>query len=87
MIPGEGIAMPIHPELRPLYPPHWPELSSHACDPAWKIGSDAILMTCGLRTSDHAGFEKVELSAPVHLALDELEFGDLTLSLSVGPRK
>ena len=44
-------------------------------------------MTCGLRTSDHAGFEKVELSVPIHLALDELEFGDLTLSLSVGPRK
>ena len=24
-----GIAMPIRPELRPLYPPHWRELSSH----------------------------------------------------------
>ena len=29
MIPGDGIAMPIRPELRPLYPPHWRELSSH----------------------------------------------------------
>ena len=27
--PGDGIAMPIRPELRPLYPPHWRELSSH----------------------------------------------------------
>jgi hypothetical protein len=26
-IPGDGIAMPIRPELRPLYPPHWRELS------------------------------------------------------------
>jgi hypothetical protein len=26
--PGDGIAMPIRPELRPLYPPHWRELSS-----------------------------------------------------------
>src|SRR3954452_1184574 len=26
---GGGIAMPIRPELRPLYPPHWRELSSH----------------------------------------------------------
>src|SRR6516162_2721603 len=24
-----NIAMPIRPELRPLYPPHWRELSSH----------------------------------------------------------
>ena len=51
------------------------------CCFARKLGSDAVLMACGLRTSDHAGFEKVELSAPVHLALDELEFGDLTLGL------
>jgi len=29
MNPGDGIAMPIRPELRPLYPPHWRELSSH----------------------------------------------------------
>jgi hypothetical protein len=29
VIPGDGIAMPIRPELRPLYPPHWRELSSH----------------------------------------------------------
>src|SRR5580692_11070175 len=29
MIPGDGITMPIRPELRPLYPPHWRELSSH----------------------------------------------------------
>ncbi len=29
MIPGDGVAMPIRPELRPLYPPHWRELSSH----------------------------------------------------------
>jgi hypothetical protein len=26
---GGGIAMPIRRELRPLYPPHWRELSSH----------------------------------------------------------
>jgi hypothetical protein len=29
MTPGDGIAMPIRPELRPLYPPHWRKLSSH----------------------------------------------------------
>ena len=29
VIPGDGIAMPIRPELRQFYPPHWRELSSH----------------------------------------------------------
>src|SRR5208337_4007894 len=29
VIQGDGLAMPIRPELRPLYPPYWRELSSH----------------------------------------------------------
>jgi len=29
VIQGDGLAMPIRPKLRPLYPPHWRELSSH----------------------------------------------------------
>jgi hypothetical protein len=52
-----------------------------------KLGSDAILMTFESRKSDHAGFEKVELSAAVHLALHELQFCDLTFCLSIGPGK
>ena len=55
------------------------------CDPAWKIGSDAILMTRPSCCADEAGLEQVELAAPVHLALDELQLGDLTLGLAVGP--
>jgi hypothetical protein len=65
----------------------WPGGRGALCFGVEKCGSDAILVTRGLRTYDNAGFEKVELSAPIHLALDELELGDLTPSLSVGPRK
>ena len=38
----------------------------------WRNFDDAF----GSRKSGHAGFEKVELSAAVHLALDELQLGD-----------
>jgi len=34
---------------------------------------------------DRASAQEVDLAAAVHLALDELEFGDLTLGLAVGP--
>ncbi len=35
--------------------------------------------------TDDARLEKIELSAAVHLTLDELELGDLPFSLTVGP--
>jgi hypothetical protein len=38
-------------------------------------------------STDQAGLKQVELGAPVHLTLDELELGDLAFSLSVGPRR
>jgi hypothetical protein len=33
-----------------------------------------------------AGTQQVELGAPIHLPFDELELGDLTFGLAVGPR-
>jgi hypothetical protein len=35
--------------------------------------------------ADEASLEQVELAAPVHLALDEFQLGDLTLGLAIGP--
>ena len=40
-----------------------------------------------LRWGEKASAEQVELGAPVHLTLDELELGDLAFGLSVGPRR
>jgi hypothetical protein len=37
--------------------------------------------------ADQAGLKEVNLSSSVHLAFDEFELGDLTFSLSIGPRQ
>lgn len=49
-------------------------------------GSDADLMTADSICADEASLKKIDLCAPVHLASDELEFGDLTLGLAVRPQ-
>jgi hypothetical protein len=36
-----------------------------------------------LRCSDQSHFKQIDIGAAVHLAFDELEFGDLTFSLPV----
>jgi len=38
-----------------------------------------------LSGADDAGRKEIDLSSAVHLALHELEFGDLALRLAVGP--
>ena len=55
------------------------------CQSALERGSDAILMMVGSSRSDQARFEQIDLGAAVHLAFDELEFGDLAFGLAVGP--
>jgi hypothetical protein len=50
-----------------------------------KIGSGAILVLSGTHGPDETRFEQVELSAAVHLALYELELGDLAFGLAIGP--
>ncbi|AVH45387.1 hypothetical protein At1D1609_53540 (plasmid) [Agrobacterium tumefaciens] len=59
--------------------------SARNVDPlsACNLGSDAISMTS--RHSDDACFKQIELSAPVHLPLDELELCDLTFRLAIRP--
>lgn len=53
------------------------------CVSAWNIGSDAISMTSG--GSDDTRLEQIELSASIHLPLDEFELGDLAFCLAVRP--
>ena len=55
------------------------------CQSAPNNGSDAILMESGIDEPDHAGLQKVDFASAVHLALDQLELGDLPLGLSVRP--
>jgi hypothetical protein len=55
------------------------------CHSACNIGSDAILVQSRSRGADETGLKQVQLGTPVHLTLNELEFGDLALGLSVGP--
>lgn len=55
------------------------------CDSAWNKGSDAHLMTSGIDEPDHAGLQEIDFASAVHLALDQLELGDLTLGLTVRP--
>src|SRR6202521_986526 len=43
----------------------------------FKKGSDADLMKSASDKTDDSGLREVELSAPVHLAFDELQFADL----------
>ena len=44
-------------------------------------------MTADLTCADEAGPKKIDLCAPIHLALDELEFGDLAFGLAVRPSR
>ncbi|CUX64666.1 hypothetical protein AGR3A_pa30009 [Agrobacterium tomkonis CFBP 6623] len=48
-----------------------------------QTGSDAISMTSG--GSDDTRLEQIELSASIHLPLDEFELGDLAFCLAVRP--
>ena len=49
------------------------------------LGSDADLMVSGIGKADDAGLQEIDLAPAVHLALDELELGDLSLGLTVRP--
>jgi hypothetical protein len=51
-----------------------------------EAGTDAILMTRSSCCAEEAGLEQVELAAPIHLAFDELQLGDLTFGLAIGQR-
>src|SRR4051812_33301601 len=55
------------------------------CGSAPKRGSGALSMTACSASYDEAGTQQVELGAPVHLPLDQLELGDLALGLAVRP--
>lgn len=55
-------------------------------DMGYSLGSDAHLVLMGSSRTDNAGLEKIEFSSAIHLALYELELGDLALRLSVRPR-
>jgi hypothetical protein len=49
----------------------------------FKKGSDADLMKSASDKTDDSGLREVELSAPVHLAFDELQFADLPSGLTL----
>ncbi len=53
-----------------------------------KLGSDALsMMIAGfMQRPQQSGWQKVEVGAAVHLAFHELELGDLSLNLTIGPR-
>lgn len=72
--------MPVARTARPIG-----DLHSQGCVSASKRGSDAILVVMGLSDADDAGLEEVNLSSAIHLALHELELGDLPLRLAVRP--
>ena len=55
------------------------------CEFALNTGSDSLLVVLGLNATDDAGLKKIEVSTAIHLAFDELEFGDLPLGLAVRP--
>src|ERR1700722_15285680 len=55
------------------------------CQSASNWGSDSPLVVSGLHGPNNASLEKVEVSAAIHLAFDELEFRDLSLGLAVRP--
>jgi hypothetical protein len=55
------------------------------CKSAPKNGSDALLMESGIDEPDDACLQKVDLASAVHPAFDQLELGDLPLSLAVRP--
>jgi hypothetical protein len=57
------------------------------CYSACNFGSDAILVVSGLTGTGDTGLEEVEVSSAVHLALHELELGDLTFRLTIRPRR
>lgn len=60
---------------------------SSRCDPAWKIGSDALLVQIGLCGPDDTSLEQIEPSTTVHLSFDELELGDLAFGLTIRPAR
>ena len=65
-------------------PPDCPTPGAHSA--RWsKLGSVAILMPRSLGCAEEAGLQQVELAAPIHLAFDELQLGDLAFGLAVGP--
>ena len=74
-------------DLRSAHGAYWrmPRSDRRRCVSAWKIGSDALLMTIGSRGADDARLQQIEFSSPIHLTLDQLELADLAFGLVVGP--
>ena len=60
-------------------------LRSQRCKIACKSGSGAYLVQEVSICAEQPRFEKIEFGAAIHLAFDELELGDLSFGLSVGP--
>ena len=60
-------------------------LGVSTCKFACNIGSAANLLMFGSCCADHPGLKEVELSAAIHLPLDELESGNLALGVSIRP--
>ena len=57
-------------------------MKSEVCQSALERGSDSLLVMFDLSNGNDAGLEEVDLSATVHLAFHELEFGDLAFGLA-----
>jgi len=53
------------------------------CQTARKRGSDAILVTMFSWSPNQPCLEQIDLTAPIHLTLDQFELGDLPLGLAV----
>src|SRR3546814_1678532 len=65
----------------------WLQARVSDCQTAFKAGSDSLFVHLGsVSWSEEAGSEQIELCAAVHLALHELQPGDLPFGLSVRPR-
>lgn len=56
----------------------------HASGMEW--GALTQIWYSSLMSADQASLKRIKLSATLHLALHQLEHGDLRLGLSVGPR-
>src|SRR5262249_33277007 len=57
------------------------------CYSACNFGSDAILVRLRSIGADESSLKEIELPTTVHLALHELQLGDLALGLAIGPSR
>jgi hypothetical protein len=61
-------------------------LGRFVCQSASKIGSDALSMiVVDSLSADEPRLKEIEIGAPIHLAFNQLKFGDLSFHLTIGP--